>query len=1123
MRLKQIKLAGFKSFVDPTKIPFPNALTAILGPNGCGKSNVIDAVRWVLGESSAKNLRGDAMTDVIFNGSNARKPVSQASVELVFENTDERVSSQYANYNEISVKRMVNREAQSFYFLNGNKCRRKDITDLFMGTGLGPRSYAIIEQGMISRLIESKPQDLRVFIEEAAGVSRYKERRRDSENRIRHTRENLERLSDIRLELGTQLDKLKRQANAAIRFRELKAQERSETHQLHALRWSEQSLMQSEIEAQLQQQLIQVESYNQKLTAMLAGNVDAEQQGHQLRDSEQQLQQQIFTLASKINELEQHGKHQKQLQERLKNELSRIEQQQLSHEQNNLNQQQQYELLAEEIDMLEPELEMLEAQLEMQAETYEVEKEQFSLEQESFVGQKQQLESLRKQVLQWQTQKAQGEAQLNRWQDTVSRLAADNPNNQQQQYADAADVAALEAHIEALYGERNQLQQSKQQSGERQQQLQIQLREALKQLSSQEGQLTAVEKQMAALQSYDGPQVFQFLEYDKQWRKAIEVALGPLLEAPVNQTGGEGFSQGYDSDFSQLMSEVNLKPWLQHTHFVETAEMAQQKLPHLSDHERVITQDGQQFFKGGHLAQPLAAQSLLELTENQQQLQQQVHLSEALVEQLQAQLEALESEFTQINSELEPLKNKLNEQQQQLKQVLWQNQQLEQQKQANAAKTEKWQQDFEQAQLQLATADEALLPIEEALEEALEQLQSLEDAISAKEALFSQAQAKLQQLQDAKQDYQQRFVQMQAKLTQSKQSLALLKTAREQQSEQSNILQEQAYELQMQLEQALEHQPQQQPETQDLLEQKIELEQQLTSVREQISELEASRRQAALDEQELRNKQQQLLQSISDLKVKREGIKTQADNFLLELKDANLNVEQVLQQAQGKNVNQLASSIEQVKQKIARLGAINLAAVEEYEQQSERKRYLDEQDADLNKALEALEQAIAKIDRETRAKFKETFEMVNAGFQELFPKVFGGGRAYLDLTEQDLLTTGVTIMAQPPGKRNATIHLLSGGEKALTALSLVFAIFRLNPAPFCMLDEVDAPLDDANVGRFCRLVKEMSSTVQFIYISHNKVSMEMAEQLTGVTMHEPGVSRIVAVDMEQALAFVDAV
>ncbi|WDE13919.1 chromosome segregation protein SMC [Thalassomonas haliotis] len=1164
MRLKQIKLAGFKSFVDPTKVPFEQQMTAIVGPNGCGKSNIIDAVRWVLGESSAKNLRGDAMTDVIFNGAASRKPVGQASVELLFENTMGRLQGSMADRSEVSIKRSVNRDSTNSYFLNGSKCRRKDITDIFLGTGLGPRSYAIIEQGTISRLIESKPQELRVFIEEAAGISKYKERRRDTENRIRHTRENLERLSDIRAELTLQVDKLHQQAEAAKRFKTLKASERKYKAELAVLRWrafdEKHTFNQQEISLRQREIEDLVLMKNQQQAALF----QAKQALTDDSDELVKLQQQKLQKSNDIARLEQNLKHSKQRQQLLQHEQEKYRQQVAQASKELTADREKLARVSLMLDEKLPELALAQeqlAQLQQMAEQYQQELHQWQLsweqhQQES--NEHKRLQTLLESKISAQLvliQRSQARQQV--LTDESSQLAQHQQEQvvEQQQQALALAQASLD---ESLYRQQlvtetiSGLQQEiteRQQALAKNQGLEQALVANLNQLEDRQAQQPDWGREQASwLKSQDidyRGAFFEMLDVEPGWEQAVEQVLSSWLEAGVVDslpaalsletallvTGNAGESSGValasEKSKPQTLAEKvtgagAFLPWLNQIYVATELAAAPELLASLAPGESVICPDGswlgRGFIKKGN---PGVSSDALQRKQN--------------ITVLKARLSALESARTGDEQALDTLTQSLKQAQQQekdltgqLKQAQSQVQQLQQELllTQQQAKHEQQRRELIQSELEQLTGQ---IKAEQAQLERLQQEQAENSAGRQDESLTrtlkiqqQQIQQQLQTVQVKIRNSQQESHQQALEIEQGKSQKSHLEHNTSRASEQLLQLKQQLRDSEQQLQMLTVPGEQDNSVLQLQLEQMQQLEQALGIITEKQTGARHSI--AGLEQQQQANQKQQekLKEQMAKYQLDGESYRLRAEASLEQLAE----MQQSLPEVKASMPVEAKESVWQghiirLGKDINQLGAINLAAIEEYNSQMARKTFLDSQNDDLTQAITTLESAIEKIDKESRHKFKLTFDQVNEDLKGLFPKVFGGGSAYLALTGDDLLDTGVSIMARPPGKKNSTIHLLSGGEKALTALSLVFAIFRLNPAPFCMLDEVDAPLDDANVGRFCNLVREMSQTVQFIYISHNKIAMEMASHLTGVTMFEPGVSRMVAVDIDEAIAMAE--
>lgn len=1162
MRLKSIKLAGFKSFVDPTTVSFPSNMAAVVGPNGCGKSNIIDAVRWVMGESSAKNLRGESMTDVIFNGSNTRKPVTQASIELIFDNSDNSLVGEYAAFAEISIRRRVTRDAQNTYFLNGTKCRRRDITDIFLGTGLGPRSYSIIEQGMISKLIEAKPEELRNFIEEAAGISKYKERRRETENRIRRTQENLARLTDLREELERQLERLHRQAQAAEKYQEYKAEERQLKAQLLALRWQTLNQQVGSREQVIGDQEVAFE-------ALVAEQRSADAAIERLRDGHHELserfnlvQGRFYSVGGDIARVEQSIQHGQQRLRQLQDDLREAEKARLETESHLGHDRTLLATLGEELEMLLPEQEMTAAAAEESAASLEEAEAAMHGWQEQWDGFNQRSAEPRRQAEVQQSRIAQLEQSLERLAERQRRL-----NEELQQLAaDPEDAAILELNEQLAAGEleHEALQLAEEQQAERLQQLREELQQAGQAQQQAQGELQRLNGRLASLEALQQaaldpgqgagewlreqnllqrPRLAEGLRVESGWELAVETVLGADLQAVLlDDFAGLDFSaleQGElrlaspasggvrraGSLLDKIESSHDLSPWLAGVRPVESLEQALAARAQLADGESLISRDG--YWVGRHfLRVRRTAEADSGVLARGQEL-----------ERLQLEREEREAALAQLDERLLALRDDQRRQEEQREQQRRQGQELARQLAELKAKLSASQAKAEQLGLRRRRLQDELHEAAEQREIEQEQLGEsrlqLQDALDAmaldneqRESLLASRDNLRERLDRVRQEARQhkdhahqlavRVGSLKAQHDSTRQALERLEM-------QAERLHERREQLSLNLEEGEAPLEELRIKLEELLERRMAVDDELRQARlaledadRELRDAEKRRTQAEQQAQLLRSQLEQQRMDWQSLNVRRKALADQLveDNYDLHGVIATLPAEA--------SESAWEEELERMAARIARLGPINLAAIDEYQQQSERKRYLDAQDADLVEALETLENVIRKIDKETRNRFKDTFDQINGGLQALFPKVFGGGNAYLELTGEDLLDTGVTIMARPPGKKNSTIHLLSGGEKALTALALVFSIFQLNPAPFCMLDEVDAPLDDANVGRYARLVKEMSATVQFIYITHNKIAMEMADQLMGVTMHEPGCSRLVAVDVEEALAMVEA-
>jgi chromosome segregation protein len=1162
MRLKSIKLAGFKSFVDPTTVSFPSNMAAVVGPNGCGKSNIIDAVRWVMGESSAKNLRGESMTDVIFNGSNTRKPVTQASIELIFDNSDGTLTGEYAAFAEISIRRRVTRDSQNTYFLNGVKCRRRDITDIFLGTGLGPRSYSIIEQGMISKLIEAKPEDLRNFIEEAAGISKYKERRRETENRIRRTHENLARLTDLREELERQLERLHRQAQSAEKYQEYKAEERQLKAQLSALRWQALNEQVGQREQVIGDQEVAFEALVAEQRSADASIERLRDGHHELSERFNQVQGRFYSVGGDIARVEQSIQHGQQRLRQLQDDLREAEQARLETESHLGHDRTLLATLGEELAMLEPEQELSgaaaeesAAQLEEAEATMQAWQEQWERFNQHSAEPRRAAEVQQSRIQQLEQSLERLAERQRRLDDERALLAADPEDRamlelDEQLAASELDLEALAAVAEALNERLEQLRDELQQATRAQQQAQGELQrlngriaslEALQQAAMEPGKGVAEWLREEGLEQR--PRLADGLRVEPGWELAVETVLGADLQAVLLDDFAEvelaGFQQGAlnlvsaprggdrrpGSLLERVESALDLSPWLGHVRPVESLEHALAERPSLAEGESLVSRDG--YWVGRHfLRVRRASEAESGVLARGQELQRLL----AERDEREASLAAMEDRVTALSGEQSRLEGERELQRRQQQEEARKHSDLKARLSAGHARLEQLAlrrrrldeelaEQQEQREIETEQLGEARLQLQEALETMAQDTEQRETLLASRDGIRERLDRIRQDARQHKDHAHQlalRVGSLRAQHESTRQALERL----EQQFERAVERREQ---LTLNLEEGEAPLEELRMKLEELLERRMGVEDELKHARLALEDADRELRDAEKRRTQAEQQAQLLRGQLEQQRLDWQGLSVRRKTLQDQLQEDGYDLHGVLGTLPADaSEPSWEAELERLSQRIQRLGPINLAAIDEYQQQSERKRYLDAQNDDLVEALDTLENVIRKIDRETRNRFKETFDQINSGLQALFPKVFGGGNAYLELTGEDLLDTGVAIMARPPGKKNSTIHLLSGGEKALTALALVFAIFQLNPAPFCMLDEVDAPLDDANVGRYARLVKEMSEKVQFIYITHNKIAMEMADQLMGVTMHEPGCSRLVAVDVEQAVAIAEA-
>ncbi|MAJ79891.1 MAG: chromosome segregation protein SMC [Porticoccaceae bacterium] len=1159
MRLKLIKLSGFKSFVDPTTVSFPSEICAVVGPNGCGKSNVIDAVRWVLGESSARNLRGDSMADVIFNGSGARKPVGQASVELMFDNSKGRLKGELSTYNEIVVRRTLNRDGQSQYFLNSKLCRRKDITDLFLGTGLGPRSYAIIEQGTISRLIDAKPQELRLFLEEAAGISKYKDRRRDTENRIARTRDNLERLSDLREELHRQLMRLERQSKTAQQYTELKEKERCKHIQLKVLRWLD-------LDKDIRINFTEIQKLEVEKSRLVADHNELESRIERFQlelleysDDVEKKQTHFFQTSGEVTRIEQSIQHQLQREKELKRELHLITMSIDESQQQLIEDKQRYEELDSEYAGCLPDLK--EAEEEEKSISLRIESVEAAIkewQQSADVYHRRRAEPLK-----------QSEVQQARINDLEKRIVDLSQRHSQlreevgsfQLYSQQNEIQVLQTRLsEQITAQRDNEDKRTQLANDITEKrfLQDQLEEELNGLRERYqiliGRSTALEALQSSLDGSEKKQKWLLqsgwyyshfadsLRVSEGWEEAVEIVLGGHLQGLIVSSFEDKtdhlkkFDSGeislidsnvrLEEQTSQRINLPRLSGFIQCDYSVSVAanvfaaEHLKEALSFQSDlrsFESIVTKDGiwlgsnwvrvernvnksQGFFKRKSELNKIGAQvkelntQIKLLSGNRQTLVEAIEIADLNQKENITKIKTQQDKISEMRSELSALEVKFYQY-------------------ADRGK---------RAAEELSEVEALLDDDQKALAVAKEVLAIAIDRVKLDEKEGYEFQENRARLQTEVSGYRKELGEKQLLLTELRLKIKALEIRRNTIEELTERLESQVKRLKTrktEIEKVSANDlsvPQMQQELQRLLknrvlaeqdykdaklamssseEKRIEVEQMRVTINTQINSMRENLENARLSGRESITLQRTLGEQISSDPTKL--------NELVQNVDA------------GIDSTSLVAELDVLEAKIGRLGSINLAAIEEYKIESERKDYLDRQNNELVAALETLNEAIRKINQATKARFKETFDSINNYICELFPKLFGGGEAYMQLSGNDLLEAGVVLMAKPPGKRNSTIQSLSGGEKALAAITMVFAIFKLNPSPFCILDEVDAPLDDLNVNRYLGLVKEMSPKVQFIMITHNKISMQAAESLLGVTMSEAGVSRLVSVGINQ--------
>lgn len=1168
MRLKQIKLAGFKSFVDSTTVLLPGNRCAVVGPNGCGKSNIIDAVRWVMGESSAKQLRGENLADVIFSGSNTRKPTAAASVELLFDNADGRIGGEYSAYAEIALRRQVTRDNQSQYYLNGNKCRRRDIQDIFLGTGFGPRSYSIIEQGMISQLVEARPEELRVYLEEAAGISKYKERRRETENRIKHTRENLERINDIREELGRQIDRLQRQAQAAERYRTLKQEEALLTAQLYLLRFAalrqeleERGSRIGELEVELEKALAE--------QRQLEASIETERQVHaETSDHFNTIQGNYYQLGADIARIEEAIQFNQERVKQLEQDLTRVDQRRLETRQQLDMDEEQIRELSDDSSALLPRVEAL-SDSDVQA----------------------------------QAALADSESRVRAWQQTWDEFNSTAATNDREAEVQASRIDHLEQLLSRLRRRADELEtlqgQQTVEGGDEVDQLaekisllenssrllDAKIDECLKELSAARedvlvrervlddarNEVQALRHELASLQAVqdaalghnvveahawitqnnlsEATRLGETLSVVPGWEQALEAVLGRFIQAlqvdnldefgnsladladgdlalvestPVLEVTQSNPELGLPSLASLVRSDgVSAGSLLHGVFAAESAQVAMDKRARLHFGQSIITREG--FWVGtdwvrvlhdhdqeaGIIERGQALETLsLRVEEAERtlaELQSHVQDGRERVERVEVERESLQRSVNELNADLSERRTNHGVTRVKIEEADARREQLHKEQADIAEQLAGEGQRLDEARAKLVIAEQARA------EQSGRRL-ALSEERERFEADLNVAREKARTSRD---DFHALKVQQES--LQSR--LAASVTARDRLIAQQDELLNQLETIKAGMQTSGLPLPQLQRELESKLEERVVVEGELSSARAKLENVDQSIRKGEAQRHQVEELVGSVRERLESLRVDRQGLSVQEENLKEQIAGTGHDLaETEANLPQDADEEVWVENLDRMQRRIQRLGAINLAAIDEYEKESERKVYLDAQAEDLEQALTTLVEAIRKIDRETRTRFKATFEAVNSQLGILFPKVFGGGHASLELTGEDLLDTGVSLMARPPGKRNASVHLLSGGEKAMTAVALIFAIFHLNPSPVCLLDEVDAPLDDMNVTRFAALIEEMSADVQFLVITHNKITMEMADYLMGVTMHEPGVSRLVSVDVEEAAA-----
>ncbi|MDM7323114.1 MAG: chromosome segregation protein SMC [Gammaproteobacteria bacterium] len=1157
MRLTALRLAGFKSFVEPTEIRFPSELVGIVGPNGCGKSNILDAIRWVMGESSAKHLRGQSLDDVIFAGSSQRKPLAQASVELVFDNSARLLKGPWARPGEISVRRVLTRDGQSKYFLNGTRCRRKDIADLFLGTGLGARSYAIIEQGQINRLIEARPEELRATLEEAAGISRYKERRRETEESIQHTRENLARLDDLREELGHQLERLERQARTAERFRQLQAEEERLELALNALQLRRLREAQRAEEARLAEEeagLLTTQA------ALHEGAMRLEQaRAHEAASLEalHRAQAAAYAQGAEVARLEQALRHAREMRERIDQELRTLEQEAAMYARLEGEATEALARLLGERERAREGIAALEtASLQARDRLHAAEAEALRARQ-TFEAAQARAQEPAQQIRVERTRLEQAERQQQTLLDRRQRLRIDQLETEVRRLEGELAEARAAFNAQALGAEALEQAQAE---------LDAALRKARATLAAAEGAAEALRREEAgvaaelralraleqALISDESPTLRAWLKQQglgderaeaqvtpaPEWVTALDAVLGEALQAvPVDsldawreraaEEGARGLwlvEKTPEPPTGNILHGDCAAALLGGLRPIESLAEALARRHELGPGEVWLTPQGEQVSRhawrrppaskagSGTLARRLR---LAEVESAHAALQPRLAEVQAMAQQARQALQELETRQATAQREAREILHRQGETATRVEQLRLRLEQAQGRLRGQRREQDEVAAELARVEAELEAHRQAVRTLTEAVRE---QEAALAEARAAREA----AEQAIAQVREASRAAERDEQTARARLQTLERECELRTQQLEQHRVQAARLAERRTELTQRAQEAEDSLAGLMAELTTARAAETRASEALKRAQQDLAQAQEATRQAIEVHMGAQRMLEGMRRTVEGRRLTVQALILRAESPAAKVAEAG---EEAATQAMaafaGVDVEGCQARLEETRARITRLGAVNLAALEEFQEARQRKAQLDAQQADLTEALATLEAAIAKMDRETRGRFRATFDAVNAKLGESFQRLFGGGEAYLSLTADDWLEAGVQLMARPPGKKVSHIHLLSGGEKALTAIALVFAIFQLNPAPFCLLDEVDAPLDEANVSRFCAMVREMAERVQFIFITHNKTTMELARQLVGVTMREAGVSRIVAVDLDEAVRLVE--
>ena len=1163
VRLTQVKLSGFKSFVDPTSIHVPGQLVGIVGPNRCGKSNVIDAVRWVLGESRASALRGDSMQDVIFNGSGNRKPLARASVELIFDNALGRAAGQWSQYTEISVRRILQRDGESSYYINGTHVRRRDITDIFLGTGLGPRAYAIIEQGMISRVIEAKPDELRVFLEEAAGISRYKERRRETEHRLAQTRENLARVTDIRAELGAQIEKLQGQAKIASRYKELLREMQLKQHLLWYQRRKDAAAERERHARDIAGVGNAVEAGTARLREVESRVETARVAHYGAGDALNAAQAAVYGANAEVARHESELRHVEENRNRLENQHTERRAQLSAWREQRSQLTQALHMWAARSGGARKRVEDAQAILAAESGRLPESEQAYRAAQEQLNESRSRLLQAESRLLLAQQNVAHLEGKLHSLTQRRERLEAElqslvEPDaagvNAASERVARLDRAMQETQVglDALQGQTEALGSASAAAGEAH-------AEASREHTAADAQRATLRLVQAASEAEAPlhawlerhqlaglPRFWQKIRIDHGWETAVESVLrerlhaletkdsGPLgrdrppVKASLFEPGGPDAAAVMPAlaGHAPLQDKVHaldgrlagaLGDWFAGVYAFEGVPQASLRGA-LPAGAALVNREGDQFTRhtvSFHAPDPadagiLARQSEIEELEQRcKVLAKRVEASGAEAARVETQLAASAAALERAREAIASSQRDKHEAQ---IEALKLGQALERCRERTAQIGDELGEiagEADREGTQLAESRGGMLRIGEEIRGAKERLEAVRAGDMAAESGLAEQRLRALQAEREAQDAVFGERECTAKISEIDNSVRMI-------DQQIVRAEEEVGRLTSDL--AVDPVPAVRRSLQSSVEARMGCEKTLAGARDAVEAAAGALRSLEEEKLKVESSLAPLRERINELRLKEQAAQINHDQFETQLREANADEARLAEEAGGApRPATLQGEITRLTQALNELGAVNLAALDELASGSERKGFLDSQSADLEEAVTTLEDAIRRIDRETRELLRETFDSVNRHFDSLFPVLFGGGDAKLIMMGEEILDAGVQVMAHPPGKRNTSIHLLSGGEKALTAIALVFSLFQLNPAPFCLLDEVDAPLDDSNTTRFCDLVRKMSEQTQFLFISHNKITIEMASQLIGVTMPESGVSRVVAVDIDEAL------